>query len=185
MIKFRLTDLALRPMAETDLERVLTWRNHERVRQNMYTSHVISMDEHRAWFARISADPAQHHYLFVLQGRDMGVLSFTAVDRPHGRAHWGFYLTPDAPPQGAGTALGVCALDFAFGPLGLRKLIGEVIAFNRPSLRLFDRLGFVQEGRFIEDILRDGRTHDVIRFAHFKSHWPDRRAQLAARYFME
>ena len=44
----------LRAMTESDLPRVLSWRNAEDVRKNMYTSHIITEPEHRAWWASSS-----------------------------------------------------------------------------------------------------------------------------------
>lgn len=40
----------LREMRKEDLPVVLSWRNREVVRHNMYTSHVISEAEHQRWW---------------------------------------------------------------------------------------------------------------------------------------
>jgi hypothetical protein len=37
----------VRPMADADVERVLAWRNHLKVRRYMYTQHEITLDEHQ------------------------------------------------------------------------------------------------------------------------------------------
>ncbi len=45
----------LRPMVEADLDMVRIWRNNPVVRANMYTTHEITPEEHRAWWARLLA----------------------------------------------------------------------------------------------------------------------------------
>ncbi len=46
----------IRQMVESDLEYVLTWRNHPSIRDYMLTQHEITAKEHRLWFNRASAD---------------------------------------------------------------------------------------------------------------------------------
>jgi hypothetical protein len=58
----------LRPMREADLDMVRRWRNAPDVRKNMYTTHEISPEEHRAWWERISADPASRQLFNVIDG---------------------------------------------------------------------------------------------------------------------
>ena len=49
----------------------------------------------------------------------------------------------------------------AFGPMGLRRLEGEVNPDNRASTRLLDALGFVNEGLRRLRWTAKGATHDV------------------------
>lgn len=171
---------AIRPLARADLALVLGWRNADRVRLNMYTTHVISAAEHSAWFARLEQNARDLAFVFERAGEPLGFLAFTAIDRAHGRAHWGFYLGVEDAPRGTGTMLGILAMDHAFGALGLRKVIGEVLDFNMASLRLFRRLGFAEEGHFREDVCRDGQLYGVVRFALFRDQWPAARARVLA-----
>lgn len=181
MTVLRAEAFAIRPLAQADLALVLDWRNADRVRLNMYRTHVISADEHAAWFERLQHSPRDLAFVFECAGEPLGFLTFTAIDRAHGRAHWGFYLGAEDAPRGMGTQLGIQAMDHAFGVLGLRKVIGEVLDFNGPSLRLFRRLGFVEEGLFKDEIIRDGQLHGVVRFALFRDQWPQQRRRLLTR----
>lgn len=178
MTVWREEEFGIRPLARADLALVLGWRNADRVRLNMYTTHVISAEEHSAWFERLQQNTKDLAFVFERAGEPLGFLSFTAIDRTHGRAHWGFYLGADDVPRGTGTMLGILAMDHAFGALGLRKVIGEVLDFNMASLRLFRRLGFAEEGHFREDVCRDGQLCGVVRFALFRDQWPTERARV-------
>ena len=51
--KFERHDAQLCAMAARDKQMVLAWRNQDRVRQHMYTTHVISEAEHDTWFGNV------------------------------------------------------------------------------------------------------------------------------------
>lgn len=163
---------ALRSMQESDLERVLTWRNHPDVRRYMYTQRLIALDEHRAWFERASQAPQRHLLIYEQGGRPLGFVNLNVVDVQAGRAEWGFYLAPEA-PRGSGKGLGQCTLEYAFTTLGLHKLCGEVLADNQRSLHFHSRLGFRREATLC-DHFHDGNTyHDVIGFGLLAEEWRD------------
>ena len=90
----------LRPMKEFDLEKVLQWRNHPEVRRYMYTTHEISLDEHRNWFVSASENPAVELLIYEQDDKARGFVNITRT-RCWQVADWGFYLAPDA-PRGSG-----------------------------------------------------------------------------------
>lgn len=160
----------VRPMEVRDLAAVLSWRNHPEVRGYMLTQHEIHPDEHRAWFAQASADPARR--LLIVEGGEvpLGFVHFTGV-AAGGIADWGFYAAPDA-PKGLGRRLGAAAMDYAFGALGLWKVCGQALDFNTASARLHLALGFKQEGILRDQCLLGGEYHDLVCFGLLASEWP-------------
>ena len=43
----------LRMLEYRDLDLVLQWRNTDRIRKNMFSDHIISVDEHYQWFSSL------------------------------------------------------------------------------------------------------------------------------------
>lgn len=160
----------IRQMVNADLERVLAWRNSHAVRRYMLTQHEISMGEHRQWFEFASQDPMRR--LLIVEEGDVGLgfVQFKDV-APGGVADWGFYASPDA-LKGAGTKLGVMALDFAFDVLALHKVCGQALTLNRASIRFHRKLGFQQEGVLRQQHRIDGAYHDLICFGLLRDEWP-------------
>ena len=130
----------LRPMNKSDLQQVLKWRNHPDVRNYMYSTHEISMDEHCAWYANASNDPAINLLIYERDGHACGFVNITRTRCPD-VADWGFYLAPDA-PRGSGLGLGMQALKYAFAQLCLHKICGQALGFNVRSIAFHKRLGF-------------------------------------------
>ena len=165
----------LRPMADGDSAMVLAWRNSERVRRWMTTQHFITAEEHAAWWAGARERKTARHLMFESGGIALGVVNFTDIDASAGSAEWGFYIgEPWAPPR-AGLAMGVLALDEAFGPLRLETVDATVLPGNEASLQYHRRLGF-------EAVGEDGGSQR-LRLA--QSRWHAIRSTVAAVAFGE
>lgn len=159
----------LRPMDESDLEQVLKWRNHPEVRSYMYSTHEIRMDEHCAWYASASQNPAVALLIYEQGGKAQGFVNITRT-RCAEVADWGFYLAPDA-PKGSGRELGKQALNYAFAQLSLHKVCGQALGFNTRSIAFHKRLGFTEEGRLREQNFDGSQFHDVVCFGLLRNEW--------------
>ncbi|MDD5286883.1 MAG: UDP-4-amino-4,6-dideoxy-N-acetyl-beta-L-altrosamine N-acetyltransferase [Desulfuromonadaceae bacterium] len=179
----RRDDFELRPIMESDLEMVLSWRNSERVRSYMYTDHLISLQEHRAWFERVSKEAFPTVLIFEYMGRPVGLKSFTQIDTRNNRCHWGFYLGDTELPRGSGSVMGLMALEFIFEEHGFHKVCAEAFAFNEGSIKYHERLGFVKEGCFARHVLKNGIYQDIVLFGCFKDEWLAGKDRLEKRIF--
>ena len=173
----------LRPIISDDLEKILSWRNSERIRVNMYSDHSISLSEHTAWFERLQLQETSKFLLFEAVERPAGLVYFTDIDAENNRSHWGFYLGEENLPRGYGSALGTMGLEYAFNNLNIRKLCGEAFAFNDASIRFHEKFGFAVEGRFVKHVLKRGVYEDVISFALFRESWITKQQELSDTAF--
>lgn len=171
----------LHELTEATRDLILPWRNAPEVRRQMYTRHLISPEEHRAWFERMQADPSRRWYLYHdANGEPVGVVNFTEIEPEAGTAFWGFYTRPGA-PAGTGKRILYAALEYAFNELGLHKLNGEALATNAVSVHLHEQCGFIREGVFREQHF-DGDQHvDIIRLGLLAREWPEHRERLRER----
>jgi methionyl-tRNA formyltransferase len=167
-------DYNLRKLKKEDLELVLSWRNQERIRSNMYTDHIISPEEHQAWYQRIKSDPNSVYLVFEYQKRPAGLVSFTYIDRLNSKCMWGFYIAETELPRGSGTVMGYLALNHIFEVEKLRKVSGEVLDLNKPSRKFFERLGFSNEGTLRQHVKKNGKYIDVILYSQLANEWTER-----------
>jgi UDP-4-amino-4,6-dideoxy-N-acetyl-beta-L-altrosamine N-acetyltransferase len=175
----------LRPIAERDLRTVWRWRNSERVRAVSFTDHEITWEEHLAWYERSKNDDSIQPMLFECGAKPTGVVNFTRIDRQAGSSVWGFHIGDQNPPKGSASAMGFIALDYAFGELDLRKVVGQSFVSNESGLRYHQRLGFreVEEDR--PRVKKGGETLDVMRLELTAERWQDLRPSLEQRIFPE
>lgn len=151
----------LRPMTDDDLPMVLRWRNAPAVRAAMYTRHVISEAEHHAWWKAQKGREDRSYHIYMDEGIPTGYVAFTDIQRAHARASWAFYAADDA-PKGTGRKMEAAAIRHAFGPLGLERLVCEVLDFNTKVVALHESFGFLQEGRWRRHMHIEDTWHDVV-----------------------
>lgn len=170
--------MKLREMRHDDVDMVRMWRNHPDVRRNMYTSHVISHEEHWDWWNAYTAFDGRR-YLIAETDVPVGFVGFTNIH--NGTANWAFYKAHHA-PKGTGSQMERLALEYAFEELKLEKLSCEVLAYNKPVYYLHRKHGFQVEGIFRKAHLFEGERHDIYRMAIFKGDWKDASEQKWVGY---
>jgi UDP-4-amino-4,6-dideoxy-N-acetyl-beta-L-altrosamine N-acetyltransferase len=166
-------DYQLRPIEEKDLKIVLEWRNSDRIRANMFTDSIITIDQHLTWYEKIKLSNSTVCLVFTYKGQPSGLVSFTDIDFDNNTCSWGFYLGKEDPPPGSGSIMGFLGLKFAFEKLDIHSVHGEVFAFNIPSIKFHKKLGFVEESRLLEHALKNGKYEDVFLFTLVKDVWLD------------
>lgn len=170
----------LREIATGELELMRTWRNAPAVRSNMYTRHEISLEEHLAWWARISIRADQQYFMYEYAGVPCGIVAFTGIDKASCNSSWAFYAAPDA-AKGTGSRMEYLALEQAFEGLHLHKLCCEVLAFNSAVIKLHQKFGFQIEGVLRDQHLVDGKFVDVYRLGILRHEWSDLRPSMAEK----
>lgn len=139
---------SVRLMTLSDIELVLSWRNHPDIRKWMRSKHVISRSEHVNWFNRLLENPLKSAYVYEEHG--IPVAFAQTSDLGEDKLEWGFYCSPES-ERGVGTRFGRCFVDFIFSYHKCQTLIGQVAVNNVRSCRFHARLGFkgdveVQDG---------------------------------------
>lgn len=176
------SQFALAPVSHAAAALILRWRNSDRVRAWMFNDAMISAEQHKQWITRILQDENVRYRIFCFNGRPIGLVSFTEIDRIQRRCSWGFYIGENNVPKGMGTALGYWALNDAFTSLEfLQEITGEVLGSNSNSLALHNRLGFVANGT--RTMQRHGKTEEVVLFVLSREAWANTEGQIAERLF--
>ena len=158
---------------KSDLELILRWRNSDHIRKFMYQDHIISVEEHQAWYKKVENDDTKIYLIFQHKNQPAGLVNFTEIDRVNSNCKWGFYLGASNIPRGSGTVMGYYAMNYIFGQMGMRKVSGEILDFNEPSRKFFSRLGFVEEGIKRRHILRNDKYIDVYLFSLLADEWSE------------
>lgn len=161
--------ITVRKMRESDLSSVLTWRNDTTVRRFMLTQHQITEREHRAWFDRAYADSSYALLIMVKHDKPLGCVTFSGA-QAQSTADWSFYTNPLSPP-GTGKRICTLALQYAFEELCVHKVTGRVLDFNHASIRIHQRLGFIQEGTLRKHFLVDKTYCDLLCFGILSTEW--------------
>jgi UDP-4-amino-4,6-dideoxy-N-acetyl-beta-L-altrosamine N-acetyltransferase len=168
----------LRFLKKDDLDMLLTWRNSDHIRANMYTDHIISKEEHRQWFERISIENDSIYMIFEYQNQPIGLVSASQIDRRNDMCFWAFYLGESNAPRGSGSIMEFLFLEYLFEEFNIRKLCCEVLSFNVTTIKLHKKFGFQEEGIFRKHVLKNNEYIDVFFMSLFKNEWLEIKPKL-------
>ncbi|OJD29993.1 gnat family protein [Diplodia corticola] len=65
-------------------------------------------------------------------------------------------------------------VDWGFRTAGLHRIGIQCFSYNPGAARLYERLGFVPEGRRREEVWFNGAWHDVLQFSVLEHEWKER-----------
>ena len=139
----------LRPATDADQDNVRTWRNHDEVRAVSLTQHVISPEEHAAWWNNTKNNPARRVLIYERGGIPSGVVTFFDYNAEAKTSWWGYYLDNDG-LNARGELLPAWiqiqreAVKYADAELDLDVLDAEVLEVNEGVRRFNKRNGFVE-----------------------------------------
>jgi RimJ/RimL family protein N-acetyltransferase len=100
----------------------------------------------------------------------IGVCGLTDIDYIHRKAEFSIYVAPEAQKHGHGENALRCLLDFGFKDLGLNRIWGETYEGN-VGLKLYPKVGFVEEGHLRESYYKKGEFIDSYIFAILRDEW--------------
>ena len=103
----------------------------------------------------------------------LGTVSLRCYVRDR-RAELGYWLAQPAWGHGFATEAAQGAVDFGFRELGLARVYAQVLAGNRASLGVLDKLGMVNEGIKRQHVNKARRLHDVVLYGLLRDEWSRR-----------
>lgn len=181
---FTYKDYQMRPLAKEDLDMVLEWRNSDYVRSKMLTDHIISLEEHRAWFERLKKSDTMASFIFEYKGKSVGYVSYNDIDYKNETCTSGLYLgEQEGIPKSLGIAMEYMILEYAFSQLKMRKLWGHIFSFNKRVIELHKFFGYKQEGLLIQHVKKDRQYCDLLIMSLFKEDWELRRETISKHLF--
>ncbi|TQR17383.1 UDP-4-amino-4,6-dideoxy-N-acetyl-beta-L-altrosamine N-acetyltransferase [Psychrobacillus vulpis] len=168
----------LKDVTENDLPLLFKWRNQEFIREVMYNSGIISWEQHIQWFQGLKNNDNKTTKIFYFDSVPYGVLNITNIDSKNNSCEWGFYIGNSEAPKGMGTILGFTSLNYIFREMKIRKISAEVLDYNIKSIHFHLKLGFTQEGKLREHILRNDTYLDILLYGLFASEWEEKSSNI-------
>lgn len=102
--------------------------------------------------------------------------NMTADVFPNRNAMLGICLLEDFRGKGYGSEAINWVLDWGFRTAGLHRVNLVAISYNQIAIKLYRKLGFVEEGREREAIYHDRAWHDLVHLAMLEHEWESLRA---------
>lgn len=164
---FESSRIRLRKMTKEDTELYHKWRNDIEVMQSTNPSLDVYPKEATKEFVDTVILNSPHSKSYIIMEKDneipIGIVSLINIDYKNRNAeciidigekeYWG---------QGYGSEGLKLLLDFAFYEMNLHRVSLKVFSFNDRAIRLYNRIGFQEEGKSRQSLFRNGNWHDII-----------------------
>lgn len=155
----------LRKMEVSDTDKIVEWRNKDRVRRNFIYQEPFTKEGHLSWIK--NHVETGHVVQFIIcekeSDRPVGSVYFRDIDTQKSCAEYGIFIgEDDAVGKGYGTLAAKLAVLYAFEELGLNYIFLRVFEDNIGARRSYEKAGFqLIEGKK-DDIVIDGNIRKMI-----------------------
>lgn len=158
-------DVVLREFRESDIRKKVEWIND--INNNEFLHYDIPLDEEKTktWFMEKNND-IRRDMVVEYKNEPIGLIGLLNIDRINLKAE--FYICigeKGVKRKGIATCVTRLLLKSAFRDLGLNKIYLNVDAENLAACCLYEKVGFVCEGHFKEELFFKGRLVDRKRYA--------------------
>jgi RimJ/RimL family protein N-acetyltransferase len=156
---------ALRPPEPSDVELLLVIKNDAGIADLLVGSRRDYSPKDLAVWVQAHRGAADEAFFVIVDPSDrvVGHVALYQVDPIAGTAEFGILIGDRRIwGQGLGTFYTRFMIEHGFDRLGLRRIFLEVLETNPRAKAVYERLGFVVEGRLRQHRARDGRFVDVF-----------------------
>lgn len=159
--------ISFRIMHEKDLPLLNEIRNIY-AEEYLHDSRTFTLDETKYWFEN---QTSSYYHMILLSEIPIGYFRLSN----YSQTNKNIYIGADIHPQYTGKGLGYLSykkfIPFIFEQLKLNKIALEVLSSNIRAYNLYIKLGFKEEGRKREEVLKGDKYYDSIIMSILKSEW--------------
>lgn len=159
-------NVVLRSIEQEDLQLLNKWANDEEIQYWLGGWHFpTNMNDQMNWYNSLSAKSLNQR--FIIETSELGVIgtaNLVNIDWKNRNAFHGMMLgDKDIRGKGYGKDTVMAVMRYAFEELGLERLDGSMIEYNKASLKLYiEKCGWKKEGRQRNWYFRKNKKWDRI-----------------------
>lgn len=160
----------LRTVEEEDLEFLRDYYNHPDIRTEVLNPKPANLKQEQDFFENIVSSDESLQLLICLDEEPIGMAGIEKT-KDQGAGELGIWLKPGQQGNGYGPEAAELILDHALNQLRFHKIFARVKDDNEPSHKVWQRLGFREEGVLKEHSYQDGEYFDVHLYGVTEDEW--------------
>ena len=146
----------------------------------------VYVEDHEKFYREMSE--SEHNVTFAIVKKEnneyIGNVSLQKIDWINQVCEFGIVIGEKKGwGKGYGTEATRLVLKHGFDKLNLRKIYLNVILENIAAVKTYEKIGFTIEGKFIKEVIRDGRAFDNYRMAIFREDFYKKHKNLSKDSF--
>lgn len=160
------TSVYLRALEISDLDRTYKWHNDQKLYETIGPFHYVSRATDEEWLRRVQSwNTAEVNLAICLihNSEHIGNIYLKNIDwiARHGELRV-FIGESDQRSKGYGQEAIRLLIKHAFRDLGLQRLYLFVLEDNQSAIRVYEKCGFVVEGKLRKHFFKDGQFRDFL-----------------------
>ena len=167
--KSKYTDISneiyIRPMEEADVDKWVTWRNSDMVKNYYIYRGEFTRQSQLEWM-KANADTGKACLMIICltdNDRPVGCVQIKDIDRVHNKGEYGIFIgEADAQGKGYGNEAAKMMLRYGFEELSLHRIYLEAIEGNERAIKSYENAGFIKEGVLKDNVLIDGSYRNIV-----------------------
>ena len=169
----------LRHVEREDLPQFMEWLNDPEVSRGLSIHIPLSMDEEESWYEQVLKSPNEERPLCIEAKHEdgwklIGNSGLFPVDWRNRNAEFGIFIGDRTEwNQGYGTEAVKLILEHGFSTLNLHRIFLRVFADNQRAIRVYEKIGFVHEGRHRQAEFHGSQYHDILFMSMLRSEWEE------------
>ena len=167
--------IILRPIEEKDIEKFFTWRNDLEIKNEaLMHPFPVTKNSEKNWFENISSAKDNRLVIFSIVCKEtnelIGFIKLIDINWIHRFCYFGIVIgDKSAQGKGYGKEATKLIINYAFNILNLKKILLEVVENNIQAIKIYKKLGFIEEGRLKRQVYLNGNWQDVLIMSLFRN----------------
>ena len=131
------------------------------------------------WYESALDDQSRTRVIFAIESLEddalIGFIHLNQIDWISRRCYFGITIgEKEYQGKGMGPDSMRILFNYAFECLNLRKICLEVATYNKNAINLYNKFGFVEEGRLKKHVYLEGDYHDIVLMRIFDSEYREK-----------
>jgi RimJ/RimL family protein N-acetyltransferase len=140
--------------------------------QYLHDSRIFTIEETKKWFQNMT----NAYYIIENDNQKIGYFRTSNYYSYNKNIYIGADLHENYRGKGLGYEAYKMFINFLFESYDLHKISLEVLETNGIAIHLYEKLGFIEEGRKREEVRKGGMYFDSVIMSILKSEWKKRSA---------
>jgi len=169
-------EFSLRKVGELDHHWLIELHNDPVTLKNVTHPESITLATHMKWWAGLD-EKKNRRFVFMVDDRRVGFAKIDNIDEHNRSCVLGADIHIRYRGNGYAKHMWALIINYCVNELSMHRMSLTFADFNVIGERVYRKLGFKEEGRLVQSLLRDGRYYDQICMYLMTDDWIKRPGQ--------